>query len=432
MPTCPRCGGELKNIHDMDRWYCENCRDYIQPEGIERPPPRPEKSYGWKILVLIVAIGLVVSSVYFFFSHGENKGDDKEVTIYEVSDIRDLEVLDEVDYDYMSRDELADRLSNSSSDGSGDNITEMVLNTLFLLEPGTTNVSEDVQKNYTEQVMGFYDSEEKKIYVIESGSSVMKKVTLSHELTHALQDQHFDLQKYKSVPTSDEYMTRQSVYEGDASLVQRKYIKTLSSSELEKLRDELDEDVDGGGGSDMPYYLERMMKFPYYTGLEFVDSIYDQDGWRGVDQLYSHPPSSTEQIMHPEKYNNEEGPMDVSINQTVANMSVRTEDVMGEFMVNTMMGHYLSNSTADRAAGGWGGDRYRYYNNETDHLSIFKIRWDDQGEADEFANIYSQWLNNLPEEYMDQVEKRRFRMVRNGTTTTIYHSSDVGIVDETV
>lgn len=307
-------------------------------------------------------------------------------------------------------------------------MTDNMLRALFLLEPGAENTTQSVQENYTEKVMGFYDSQEDEIFVIEGSSSVMKRITLAHELTHALQDQHYDLLEYKNVSTSDSYFARQSVYEGDATLVQYKYMMTLSSAELEQLREDIEGDGGGSGGAGMPYYLDRIMSFPYTAGYEFVSSVYGEGGWEAVDGLYTDPPQSTEQIMHPQKYRGGEGPMDVEIDVAVPNMTLKSRDVMGEFVLNTMMAHYLSNSSADRAADGWGGDEFRYYSNDTGHVSIFKIKWDDGSQADEFASLYHEWTEKLPDEYSAHVSDGRFQMIEDGNVTTLYHGSDPGIV----
>ncbi|MGM0510407.1 MAG: DUF6782 family putative metallopeptidase [Thermoplasmatota archaeon] len=434
MPRCPRCGEELE-YEPMSDWYCENCDEYFHKTVVEKFQKRDErkKKLTSKVIVLLVVLILVISSAYIvLYLDSDGRSGDKEVTIDDVSDMRELSVLEEVEYRYMSREEFSDRFANSS-DTEGDEMTFRVLETLFLTEPGTTNVTEEVQEGYTDQVMGFYDEENNIMYVIEGRSSLMDRITLAHELTHALQDQHFDLTEYTDEEQTDSYYARHAVLEGDATKVMYDYIFSLSQSEIEQLIGELSVGENGDGGEEeMPYYLEKLMMFPYEEGYSFVSFVYDYEGWEGVNELYSSPPDSTEQILHPNKYFDEEKPIDVYINQTVANMTLKDEDVMGEFIVNMMMGHYIYEKKADRAADGWGGDRFKYFANETGHLSIFKIRWDDTGEADEFERYWGEWTDNLPEEYSEHVDDGRYRMVSEEDVTTIYHGSSASVVEEAV
>src|SRR5205823_1133055 len=128
-----------------------------------------------------------------------------------------------------------------------------------------------------------------------------EKDTFAHEFTHALQDQYFDLGKLspKHPDNDDRSLAIQALIEGDAVLMQRLWAQQkLSQDEINQL---------GQGGADSklfsaPLFLREQLLFPYGDGFNFVRQTYQQrGGYVGVDDVFLHPPDSTEQILHPEK-----------------------------------------------------------------------------------------------------------------------------------
>ena len=105
-------------------------------------------------------------------------------------------------------------------------------------------------------------------------------------------------------------------------------------------------------------------------------------------------------------------------------------DTMGELMIYTMLGHYVSAELASKASEGWGGDRLYYYGNDTDFVSVFKIEWDSDAEASEFYNIYEQWEDALANEYGSVIGDNCLQIKTSGKVTTIYYGSSADIISQ--
>lgn len=414
----------MNYVDEYDQLYCENCKTFYG----EKIKKKSSRSSGLvtKVLVLLVVGLLVTAGIYYFvYDGGGEEDEDDEITIQDASDIRGLEVLREVNYTYMTREELKDHM-DSTQDRNMTALTQSAFESLFLVEPGE-DVMENMSGSYSEQVLGFYEPENNRMVIIEGSSSLLNRITMIHELTHALQDQHFDLTSLVNVETTDQMLSRRAVYEGDATIVQYDYMRTLTEEEMSELKDEI---TVGAGNSTMPFVLEKMMTFPYRKGFNFVYDFYGGDDWDAVNALYSDPPESTEQVLHPEKYRAGEEPVNVTMDITVKGMDLGVRDRLGEYMLYLMFHHYVNRTISYEAAEGWGGDLFHYYSNSTDHLSVYKIRWDSNEDAVEFSQTYDTWVDHLPDEYSNDVQEGRFNMESENRTTYIYHSTSSDLVDD--
>jgi len=250
---------------------------------------------------------------------------------------------------------------------------------------------------YSEQVIGFYDDELKELYVVSKKGELgpLEEIVLAHEYTHALQDQYFDL---SSLPleeegNSDLSIAVLSLVEGDASLVQGIYMWTiLDDSEREALSQELEELEDEAFDA-APRVIQKNLIFPYESGLDFVMALIEQDEWQAVDQAYSDPPQSTEQILHPEKYLERDEPQAIEMpdleNALGGGWKQVDSDVLGEFNIRIYLETFVDEAEATTAAEGWDGDRYVYLkNNLSQKLLVLHSVWDSVNDAREFFNAY--------------------------------------------
>jgi len=397
----------------------------VGPE-IKPPVQKPRFKRRTLLAVAIVVIVLIIAiiSVYFLILQ-------EKVTIYDISEIRELEVWQDVPYNYMSREELKDYVIDSVRDVDLAELEKMrlILDNLLLLEY-EENLTQMLLDSLGTQIAGFYNLQTKEIYVIEGSSLVLDRVVLAHEFAHALQDQHFDLIAYINVANSDALMAREAVYEGDASLVQSHYMNTLSLGEMIQLVSEIEEYQ--GSMEDIPYAIQQLMSFPYLEGLSFIQDLYDDGGWDSVNDAYEYPPASTEQILHVDKYHLMEAPINVVFEKDVENLTLVFDETLGEFMIKIMLDNYISTNSAGTAAEGWGGDRFYFYENETDFLSVFKIEWDTISDADEFNTTYHTWMNELPSEYDQILSNNCLQIVQSQKVTTIYYSSSEDIINDTL
>jgi hypothetical protein len=166
-------------------------------------------------------------------------------------------------------------------------------------------------------------------------------------------------------------------------------------------RQELDQAAQGGGDDralrQAPLVLRTELLFPYTDGARFARTLYDRGGFAAIDQAYRNPPSSTEQILHPEKYTQGHEPIPVVITPTDQILGAGWADIasntLGELDMRVLIEQFTDRQTANRAAAGWGGDRYRLIERQDGQLGfILQTAWDTTVDADEFATALAQGL----------------------------------------
>jgi len=344
-----------------------------------------------------------------------------------VEHVRQLEFNRTVDVEVITRSELRNR---SAFGGSPSQSTRTYQNTqwraLFLVGDETNSTS--ARQNTTQQsVLGYYSTRSRSIVIVSDSETpeLDSERTLSHELVHALQDQQFDLQS--NATTSDGSLAAQSLAEGDAMYVQNRYLDRCGE-EWACLGDSDSPPSNGSSASSAPgnwgIYLATI--FPYYDGNAFVRETKQDGGWEAVNDLYSARPTSTEQVISPEKYDRDE-PERVSLSDTsspewsiTGPQGRHTSDTMGQALVSTMFIHTLydeynrTSAVSSLAAlqydgdgsinetdplnhdlevtDGWAGDRMYVYTNGTETGYVWKLQWDSEADAAEFADGYEDLL----------------------------------------
>ena len=192
-----------------------------------------------------------------------------------------------------------------------------------------------------------------------------EKITFAHEFNHALQDQHFTIFKDQEGVTnrSDWLLARQAVYEGDSSLLMTLWAsENFTPEEFSELLAQGLNDPSSQMLEQMPAILRETLLYPYTTGLTFAQGQYiNGGGWAGVDALYADLPETTEQILHPEKYQAGEGPVAIDVPDDLAarigpDWELALDDTFGEFQTGVWLRDADAANVAEAAAG-WGGDR---------------------------------------------------------------------------
>jgi hypothetical protein len=257
------------------------------------------------------------------------------------------------------------------------------------------------------QVAGFYDPKTKEMVVVSKSGAVgpNEKVTFAHEFTHALQDQSFGLEgiDVDAVGQGDRSLGRLALVEGDATLLMTRWlVDHLSPEELQVVvavdPDSLDK------LASMPAILRETLLFPYQQGLVFVNGIWAQGGWEAVDRTYARLPDSTEQVLHPAKYEAGEKPVALPLDAAAlakgmgAGWTGTPEDTMGEFQLSVWLRENGSRALdAQRAAAGWGGDRLAYLRGPGGAYGLVLLStWDTPEDADEFLRAAKTAVGRLP------------------------------------
>src|SRR5437660_3973861 len=235
----------------------------------------------------------------------------------ETSEIRQLSILRPVESSTQSRAEIERTLiKNLDEDmtAAQAHASEVTLRKLGLA-PAEFQYRALMIRLLTEQVAGYYDPKTQQFHLADWIDLDGQKPIMAHELTHALQDQHFNLLRFEHWPKgdSDAELAAHALIEGDAMLVMLQYVannplralaflKSLGATGLPS--EELDK---------APRALRETLLFPYQDGQKWVSGLYRQGGWDRVSKAFTELPQSTEQIMHPEKYFAHEAPVKVTL-----------------------------------------------------------------------------------------------------------------------
>jgi hypothetical protein len=245
-------------------------------------------------------------------------------------------------------------------------------------------------------VVGFYRHDEGKLYVVSKSGTPggPEKFYFAHEYDHALQDQNFTVFKDQDgvLDQTDEILARQAVYEGDATLLMTIWASShLTPPELAQIL-ALSADPEVTAVLDKtPAILRAPLEFPYNTGFGFINGVNAKGGWAAIDDLYKRMPSSTEQIMHPEKYTANEAPVKVAFPTALetklgTGWKIGAQDTFGELQTGIWLKEGgVPAATADAAAAGWGGDRLAVLDGPNDAWAVvMDTAWDTDKDATEF------------------------------------------------
>jgi hypothetical protein len=277
---------------------------------------------------------------------------------------------------------------------------ESVYKLLGLIEPDADlrDLSGDL---FGEGVAGYYDPRDGRLRVVEgagTGTRVLEEMILAHELTHALEDQHFGLSTESS--TDDRTLARQALYEGTATALMYAYVGEHFSTE-ETLGGLLSSAFQDTG--DLPPFIQAQVLFAYVGGEAFIRKLLQRGGWGVVDTAFEvRPPSSTEQVLHPEAYFEADEPKPVRIRRALGGEWERVHaGVWGELQTRELLGG------STRAAAGWGGDRYELWRRGSEEALVMRWRWDTRRDEAEFAARLSELMED------------RAVVVRRGGTVTL-------------
>jgi hypothetical protein len=266
---------------------------------------------------------------------------------------------------------------------------------------------------YTEQAAGFYDPRRKTMFMADWVAPELQKLVLAHELTHALQDQNFDLWKFMHATrdNDDASAAREALVEGYATLAMMQ--EMLQPAPVEKLPS-LDALLDQLVSRQMeeypvfshaPFFLRFEMLFPYVQGMSFNRRGLTRGGWKRLNQTFTDPPASTKQIFQPDLYfglsaaggsaaqgDPAGGEMELPPPPTLEHASgwKRVEaNVMGELGYQALLGQLVS-AKAAQVTESWVADRYLVYEGPTSgqYVLIARTRWSSPEAAASFCGDY--------------------------------------------
>jgi len=258
---------------------------------------------------------------------------------------------------------------------------------------------------YSSKTLAFYDSRAKKVVLREGAHGYSDTPVLGefdekvivHELTHALQDQHFSVgSKLRALDNGDKALALRSIAEGDAVLTEYAYSfgglnDWLSSYIRQVCNPAMEETILPG----TPALIRDKLLFQYRAGATFLSHFIGKDGWFPINLIYQYPPLSTEQILHPEKYSAAPDPPTRITLKSLSGL-FPTEwreienDTLGELLVHCLFEQFLDPADAATVANGWDGDRLVAYRNGEEVAFIWATVWDSPRDAEEFYEKYQE------------------------------------------
>lgn len=332
-----------------------------------------------------------------------------EQVLKTVSRLRGLEVKSPVKSGLKTRDQIEQAVIRDLEENITPREFEATRKTLVKLGliPDTFQLREYVIKLLREQVAGFYEPKSREFYLAAWLPVSEQKTVIAHELVHALQDQHFNLRRFENWPKgeSDAEQAAHALVEGEATLVMFQYGAEQEGGKLDVTRlgslttmllqqSAADDSARYPVLAGAPAVLREALQFPYVYGVGFAQEVLKNSSWVGLNNAYANLPTSTEQIIHPERFITRDIPLRIEIPDLAGALGkgwTRADnDVNGEIGLRILLGEFIPKRNAEEAAAGWGGDRYHLYENASAASLLISqfTNWDTAVDAEDFFTAY--------------------------------------------
>jgi hypothetical protein len=229
----------------------------------------------------------------------------------------------------------------------------------------------------------------------------MERMVLAHELTHAIDDQHFDLTRLDDLATScrdESFAAGLGVVEGSAQYFSTEVLlDNPEDIDLTEALGALAQELAGSQGtSEVPPFVQALQQWPYLAGQAFVTEIAIADGDEAVDTALRDLPVSTEQILHPDRYPTD-APEKVEVWDISDQLGPAWGDLdameVGEAWLAAMLDLRLDAGEAAEAAAGWDGGVYRAWSDGEDVVVALGTEWDTKADAEVFTEALERWFD---------------------------------------
>ena len=324
-----------------------------------------------------------------------------EAVLKETSDLRELSILKQVKSGAQSRAEIERMIVKNLDEESTPaqiHASEVVMKA-FGLVPSDFQYRQFLVKLLTEQVAGYYDPKVQQFYLADWIDLEGQKPVMAHELTHALQDQHFNLRRFEKWPKgdSDAELAAHALIEGDATLAMTLYMAKHPLVALAFIRSLGSEGAASEQYKQAPRVIRESLMFPYEEGSAWATQLYKRGGWPMVSEAFTKLPQSSEQILHADKYFSYEPPVKLTLPEFKPFLGTSWKridsDVNGEWGFYLILDEFLENAEeSKRAAAGWSGDRFAVYEgSRPDQVFLAQLTaWDTDNDSKEFFDAYAE------------------------------------------
>lgn len=327
--------------------------------------------------------------------------------LHQVSEITGLKLLTPLKKTLRSRDDIRAYVIRETEDEKkpAERYAEARSAEAFGLIPKGFDLDNFMVDLLTEQIAGLYDPKAREFYIADWIPLDDQRMVMAHELTHALQDQHFQIDAWVKAarPNDDGELAREAVLEGSAMAAMIDFLLKGTGHSVEDLPS-IDPSVFAADMSkspklqEAPQFLKDAMIFPYFGGLSFCAAILKPAGWNGMSAVFAKPPLSTQQILHPGLYKSGRAPTAVAMPSFEkllgADWAKIDENVMGEFGWKEILKQFLGEEKSKPLAAAWNGDRYVLYEQKQTKqlILVARLHLDSEERADRFFGDYSDAL----------------------------------------
>jgi hypothetical protein len=311
----------------------------------------------------------------------------------------------------------------------------------FGLVPPDFKLADTTVDLLTEQAAAFYDYDKKKLFITETTPSENQEPVLAHELSHAIADQNFNLARYirQGRKSDDGATARLAVMEGQATWLMSEYLARKLGQSLKNspaLAKTMSRISEGSGQfpvfDQAPLYLRLTLVFPYTEGMLFQNDVLARQGDEAFAEVFRHPPISTQQIIHPDKYFDHTDPTSPELPNPhlPPGYKALVGGSLGELDHAVLLEQFAGKARAEEIAPHWRGSNFELRERKKDAslVLLYAVEWDSEEVARAYFNAYRQALekkwktmrvaSEAPDLITGTGDDGRFELRRQGAVVT--------------
>ena len=240
----------------------------------------------------------------------------------------------------------------------------------------------------------FYDAKANELLVRNGPVTPFVRKVIVHELARALDDQSFELDRPALANADDETgASFNALSEGVAKRIETRYVNSLPEPDRKSV-DAESRRLAAQVPKDLPPYVLVTYGYPYAAGPKLADALFGAGGAARVNAAFQAPPSTSEQVLHPERFLAGEGAKPVPAPGTEG--AVVRQGSLGQLTLSLMLAEVLEPGYAEGAADGWGGDRFVAWQNGANTCVRLVVDMDNPEENSELGDALADWALDRP------------------------------------
>jgi len=388
-----------------------------------------------RIKVLFFALLLAVAATA---QSGVDTGQAREIfgeiggILQDLHEITGFRIRHRVPAEIITRDKVKEFLEQRLKEATSPE--EIRVEELALKKFGLVPEDFDLAKNtvdlLTEQAAAFYDFHRKRLCITDWTPSATREPALVHELGHALADQNVNLEKFikQGRKSDDGSLARLAVMEGQASWLMTEYLARKAGQSLATspaLLEGMARTIESGASQfpvfeKEPLYLRQTLVFPYSQGLLFQNAVYQRMKQKAFEEVFRRPPTSTQQILHPDTYFSGLAPTRPALPQLTDARGYKriAEGTVGELDHAVLLEQYATREQSKAVSPHWRGGAYALVERRSPDrvVLLYAVDWDDAASAGTYFRLYRKVLG----------KKWKHLTIESESDTTVSGAGDDG------